>query len=171
VAKAESVPVEKTKKTSNINGWGTTAAATATGGRNGHTEASDGSVNADLSVPKPMGGPGKPNTTTPEHVFAAGNAACFGGALDYVAKQHKKEATKRPASPRIGVGHPGSRSRRPKPTTSETRSRRGTEWLRVIETSLRAKNETSLHLTETLLCQAGTPLRHAVTPLHNLRRR
>lgn len=49
-----------------------TATATATGGRNGHTEASDGSVSANLSVPKAMGGPGKPGTTTPEHLFAAG---------------------------------------------------------------------------------------------------
>jgi organic hydroperoxide reductase OsmC/OhrA len=47
-----------------------TATATATGGRNGHTEASDGSVSADLSVPKAMGGPGKEGTTTPEHLFA-----------------------------------------------------------------------------------------------------
>ena len=69
-----------------------TATATATGGRNGHTEASDGMVKADLSVPKAMGGPGKPGTATPEHLFAAGYAACFGGALDYVAKQHKKNA-------------------------------------------------------------------------------
>ena len=70
-----------------------TAHATATGGRNGHTEASDGSVKADLSVPKEMGGPGKPGTTTPEHLFAAGYAACFGGALDFVGKQHKKNAS------------------------------------------------------------------------------
>jgi Ohr subfamily peroxiredoxin len=40
-----------------------------------------------------MGGPGKPGTATPEHLFAAGYAACFGGALDFVAKQHKKNAT------------------------------------------------------------------------------
>src|SRR5437660_3237241 len=69
-----------------------TAAATAIGGRNGHTESSDGLVKADLSVPKAMGGPGKPGTATPEHLFAAGYAACFGGALDFVAKQHKKNA-------------------------------------------------------------------------------
>ena len=43
-----------------------TARATATGGRNGHSEADDGSVSVDLSVPKEMGGPGKPGTTTPE---------------------------------------------------------------------------------------------------------
>src|SRR5436190_11542729 len=72
-----------------------TATATATGGRNGHTEASDGSVKADLSVAKEMGGPGKPGTATPEHLFAAGYAACFGGALDFVAKQEKKDATKK----------------------------------------------------------------------------
>src|SRR6516162_6340944 len=69
-----------------------TATATATGGRNGHTESDDGMVKADLSVPKAMGGPGKPGTATPEQLFAAGYAACFGGALDYVAKQHKKNA-------------------------------------------------------------------------------
>jgi hypothetical protein len=55
-----------------------TATATATGGRNGHTESSDGVVAADLSVPKEMGGAGKPGTATPEHLFAAGYAACFG---------------------------------------------------------------------------------------------
>jgi lipoyl-dependent peroxiredoxin len=70
-----------------------TATATATGGRNGHTESSDGIVHADLSVPKEMGGPGKPGTATPEHLFAAGYAACFGGALDFVGKQHKKDAS------------------------------------------------------------------------------
>ena len=81
-----------------------TATATATGGRNGHTEASDGSVRADLSVPKAMGGPGKPNTTTPEHLFAAGYAACFGGALDFVAKQHKKDATKARITTDVSIG-------------------------------------------------------------------
>lgn len=71
-----------------------TATATAVGGRNGHTAADDGTVSVDLSVPKAMGGPGKPGTATPEHLFAAGYAACFGGALDYVAKQQKHDATK-----------------------------------------------------------------------------
>jgi osmotically inducible protein OsmC len=81
-----------------------TATATATGGRNGHTEASDGSVKADLSVPKAMGGPGKPETTTPEHLFAAGYAACFGGALDYVAKQKHKDATKAVITCAVTIG-------------------------------------------------------------------
>jgi Ohr subfamily peroxiredoxin len=69
-----------------------TAVATATGGRNGHTAADDGSVSVDLSVPKAMGGPGRAGTTTPEHLFAAGYAACFGGALDFVASQRKLNA-------------------------------------------------------------------------------
>jgi lipoyl-dependent peroxiredoxin len=81
-----------------------TASATAVGGRNGHTEASDGSVKADLSVPKAMGGPGKPHTTTPEHLFAAGYAACFGGALDFVAKQDKKDATKAKVTAEVSIG-------------------------------------------------------------------
>src|SRR5438132_14092828 len=84
-----------------------TATATATGGRNGHSEASDGSVKADLSVPKAMGGPGKPGTTTPEHLFAAGYAACFGVAIDFVAKQHKKDATKAKINCAVSIGPRG----------------------------------------------------------------
>jgi Ohr subfamily peroxiredoxin len=68
-----------------------TAIANSTGGRNGHSETTDGSVNVNLSVRKEMGGPGLPNTTTPEHLFAAGYAACFGGALEFVASQAKKD--------------------------------------------------------------------------------
>ena len=67
--------------------------AVSHGGRNGHSETTDKSVSVNLSVRKEMGGPGLPNTTTPEHLFAAGYAACFGGALDFVAKQHKKDAS------------------------------------------------------------------------------
>ena len=81
-----------------------TATATATGGRNGHTQSTDGLVSANLSVPKEMGGPGKQGTTTPEHLFAAGYAACFGGALDFVAKQHKKDASKAKIQCAVSVG-------------------------------------------------------------------
>lgn len=81
-----------------------TATATATGGRNGHTQSSDGAVKADLSVPKEMGGPGRPNTATPEHLFAAGYAACYGGALDFVAKQQKKDATQASIQCAVSIG-------------------------------------------------------------------
>jgi osmotically inducible protein OsmC len=66
-----------------------TATAVNTGGRNGHSETTDHSVSVNLSVRKEMGGPGLPNTTTPEHLFAAGYAACFGGALEFLATQKK----------------------------------------------------------------------------------
>jgi len=81
-----------------------TATATATGGRNGHTESSDGIVKADLSVPKEMGGPGKAGTATPEHLFAAGYAACFGGALDFVGRQKKKDASKAKVTCTVMIG-------------------------------------------------------------------
>eukprot|EP01037_Dinobryon_pediforme_P013764 gene13764-13882_t len=70
-----------------------TATANSTGGRNGHSETTDHSVSVNLSVRKEMGGPGLPNTTTPEHLFAAGYAACFGGALEFVASQHKADVS------------------------------------------------------------------------------
>jgi lipoyl-dependent peroxiredoxin len=68
-----------------------TAVATATGGRDGHVESSDGIVKLDLSVPREMGGPGKPGASNPEQLFASGYSACFAGAIGFVAnQQHKK---------------------------------------------------------------------------------
>jgi Ohr subfamily peroxiredoxin len=81
-----------------------TATATAIGGRNGHTETSDGVLKADLSLPKEMGGPGKPGAATPEHLFAAGYAACFGGALDFVAKRQKRDAAKTKITCAVSIG-------------------------------------------------------------------
>jgi Ohr subfamily peroxiredoxin len=66
-----------------------TAHATATNGRGGHVETDDGVLKFDLSVPKGMGGEGKPGATNPEQLFACGYAACFGGAMDFVAGQKK----------------------------------------------------------------------------------
>lgn len=81
-----------------------TATASSVGGRNGHSETNDGSVNVNLSVPKEMGGPGKPGTTTPEHLFATGYAACFGGALDFTAKQYKKNAANAKVTCSVSIG-------------------------------------------------------------------
>lgn len=81
-----------------------TATATAQGGRNGRTESDDGMVRLELSVPKAMGGPGKPRTATPEHLFAAGYAACFGGALDFIGKQHKQDASKAAITCSVSIG-------------------------------------------------------------------
>ncbi|MCW8086928.1 organic hydroperoxide resistance protein [Sabulicella glaciei] len=81
-----------------------TAKATAQGGRNGTTRAEDGSIEATLSVPKAMGGPGKEGTSTPEHLFAAGYAACFAGAMDFVAGQQKKSAKNAKVTAAVTIG-------------------------------------------------------------------
>jgi osmotically inducible protein OsmC len=81
-----------------------TATAVSHGGRNGHSETADKTVSVDLSVPKEMGGPGRPGTTTPEHLFATGYSACFGGALDFVATSKKKNAKNAEVTCSVGVG-------------------------------------------------------------------
>jgi lipoyl-dependent peroxiredoxin len=81
-----------------------TATATAIGGRNGHAETSDGAVKVDLSLPKELGGQGKPGSATPEHLFAAGYAACFGSSLDFLAKQRKRDATKAKVTCAVSIG-------------------------------------------------------------------
>ncbi len=63
-----------------------TAAATATGGRDGRSATEDGSLDVKLSTPKEFGGGGGPGNN-PEQLFAAGYAACFLGAMKHVASQ------------------------------------------------------------------------------------
>ncbi len=43
-------------------------------------------------------------TTTPEHLFASGYAACFGGALDYVASQKKRNAKTATVTCSVSIG-------------------------------------------------------------------
>ena len=81
-----------------------TAHGTATGGRNGHTASDDGLIRVDLSVPKSMGGPGLPNTTTPEHLFACGYAACYGGACEFMGKQLKLVAQSFEVAAEVNLG-------------------------------------------------------------------
>jgi Ohr subfamily peroxiredoxin len=61
------------------------AHARTAGGRNGHVETSDGLLQADLSIPKSIGGPGKAGASNPEQFFAAGYSACFGGSVEHAA--------------------------------------------------------------------------------------
>lgn len=69
-----------------------TAVATTTGGgRQGHSETSDGKVKLDLSYPKEMGGSGA--GTNPEQLVAMGYSACFGGALALAGKAHKVDTS------------------------------------------------------------------------------
>jgi Ohr subfamily peroxiredoxin len=58
--------------------------ATAKGGRDGEARTSDGSFQVKLSTPKELGGAGDPGNN-PEQLFAAGYAACFVGAMKFVA--------------------------------------------------------------------------------------
>jgi Ohr subfamily peroxiredoxin len=64
--------------------------ATATGGRDGHSKTEDGTLDITMSTPKELGGAGKPGNN-PEQLFAAGYAACFLGAMKFVASQSKQK--------------------------------------------------------------------------------
>ncbi|MCB5226425.1 organic hydroperoxide resistance protein [Alishewanella sp. 16-MA] len=63
------------------------AVVTATGGRDGQVNSDDNLLSSKLSAPKALGGKG--DATNPEQLFAAGYAACFIGALKFVAGQQK----------------------------------------------------------------------------------
>ncbi len=68
-----------------------TAKSQTTGGRNGHGETDDGAIKVDLASP---GAPNaKAGSTNPEQLFAVGYAACFGGALDFLAKKDKLDVS------------------------------------------------------------------------------
>src|ERR1044072_7896499 len=60
--------------------------AKATGGRDGTAATLDGALNVKLSTPRELGGGGGPGNN-PEQLFAAGYAACFIGAMKFVASQ------------------------------------------------------------------------------------
>ena len=62
------------------------AKATATGGRDGRAVTADGSLDVTLTTPKELGGSGGPGNN-PEQLFAACYAACFLGAMRFVASQ------------------------------------------------------------------------------------
>ncbi|WP_132251916.1 organic hydroperoxide resistance protein [Methylobacterium segetis] len=65
-----------------------TAHAHATGGREGSAATDDDRLSVGLATPKELGGGGGAGTN-PEQLFAAGYAACFLGAIKFVAAQDK----------------------------------------------------------------------------------
>ncbi len=81
-----------------------TTQATATGGRDGRSTTADGALDVRLATPKELGGAGGEGNN-PEQLFAAGYAACFLGALKFVAAQEKvrvpAEAT---VTAKVGIG-------------------------------------------------------------------
>ena len=83
-----------------------TAEALATGdGRNGHVATLDGQLDADVRVPKEMGGAG--GALNPELLFAAGYAACFHSALLSVARRDKVALHDTSVGARVGIGSNG----------------------------------------------------------------
>jgi|HubBroStandDraft_3_1064219.scaffolds.fasta_scaffold725977_1 osmotically inducible protein OsmC len=79
-----------------------TSDVTAEGARHGHVRSSDGLLDHDLALPPGMGGRG--DKTNPEQLFAAGYAACFGGAVEFVALQAKKKTGVVKVRAQVGVG-------------------------------------------------------------------
>ncbi|BDI29121.1 hypothetical protein CCAX7_11720 [Capsulimonas corticalis] len=80
-----------------------TATATATGGREGHAQSSDGNLDVALALPKELGGPGGAGTN-PEQLFAAGYAACFESAMRHVARGKKIPITSASVTAQVGIG-------------------------------------------------------------------
>ncbi|WP_430388559.1 organic hydroperoxide resistance protein [Dyella sp. 20L07] len=80
-----------------------TATATVTGGREGHAKSSDGVLDLQLVVPKGLGGPGGAGSN-PEQLFAAGYAACFEGAVRFVARQKSIALKDASVTAHVGIG-------------------------------------------------------------------
>ncbi len=81
-----------------------TARAHATGGREGSAASDNGAVDVKLTTPKELGGNGAPGAN-PEQLFAAGYAACFLGAIKFVAAQDKvKIAEDSKVESTVGIG-------------------------------------------------------------------
>lgn len=75
--------------------------ATATGGRDGHTQVDDGSLGFDLvSFQNETGKVG----TNPEQLFAMGYAACFDSAMNHVAPMLNLKPTSSSTSVAVGIG-------------------------------------------------------------------
>lgn len=75
--------------------------ATATGGRDGHTQIDDGSIGFDLvSFQNESGKVG----TNPEQLFAMGYAACFDSAMNHVAPTLGIKPTSSNTTVGVGIG-------------------------------------------------------------------
>lgn len=79
------------------------AMSTAEGGRAGHVQSEDGKIDYKLSVPKSMGGDGG-DGVNPEQLFGSAYAACFGGALQLVAKNRKMDLSEEEISVSATIG-------------------------------------------------------------------
>jgi osmotically inducible protein OsmC len=64
---------------------------TSTGGRNGHVRSDNNLIDADVRLPKSLGGKDDEHLT-PETFFAAGYAACFDNAVMHIIRLEKIKA-------------------------------------------------------------------------------
>jgi Ohr subfamily peroxiredoxin len=80
-----------------------TGDATVVGARHGSAESSDGKLKVALSTPKSLGGDDGAGTN-PEQLFAAAWGACFGGALEYIARLKGLDVTGVTIATKVGVG-------------------------------------------------------------------
>jgi osmotically inducible protein OsmC len=69
------------------------ATSTAVGGRSGRATTEDNKIDVNLSVPESMGGDGG-SGVTPEQLFGCAYAACFGGAMEVIAKKKRLDIGK-----------------------------------------------------------------------------
>jgi lipoyl-dependent peroxiredoxin len=83
-----------------------TAVAVNTGGRKGHVKTDDGILDFEVALPKEIGGEG--GKTNPEQLFAAGYAACFGGALASAAGKTSLRDSE--IKVKVNLGHYGPNS-------------------------------------------------------------
>lgn len=81
-----------------------TTTVTSSGGRQGHVRSADGVLDLPLSMPKELGGPGRPGTTNPEQLFAAGYAACFENAILRAARERKVKLAGSSVTATVGIG-------------------------------------------------------------------
>src|SRR5215469_12230997 len=78
--------------------------AKATGGRDGQSATLDGAFSVKLATPKELGGGGGAGNN-PEQLFAAGYAACFLGAMKFVASQGgPKVSSDASVTSTVGIG-------------------------------------------------------------------
>ncbi|MFD2216065.1 organic hydroperoxide resistance protein [Metabacillus endolithicus] len=67
-----------------------TSTVSAVGGREGRVESPDGVIKLDVAMPGTPRAKKLPEATNPEQLFAAGYAACFDGALQFIAKKERQ---------------------------------------------------------------------------------
>lgn len=75
---------------------------TATSGRNSRVNSEDNTLNAEVRIPKEMGG-SSGVFLNPETLFAAGFAASFNDALNLIIRKEKVEAGKTNTTAEVSV--------------------------------------------------------------------